>query len=110
MKEFYVVEDYSSCAIWDELILGELKKLPSKPKGWPRPETAGLPEGDWTLNCGMHQMATQGTYSKARIWQPTYEQLPAIFCVTDDASGAKVEVQYNVMTSAAALEFIRARI
>ena len=102
MRRFFVIEDYTACAIWSELTMTELLKLPSKPQGWDRPENT-LPEGDWELAYGIHQMTIDGAYQKAGIPKPEFEDLPTLFCVDGD----KVIRRDKVMTAEAALEFIR---
>ena len=100
-KRFFIIEDYTSCSIWDTFILESMLTLPSKPRGWERPKNT-LPEGDWTLACGHHQMASDGAYEKAGIPKPTFEQLPAVFCVDDHG----VRDRYRV-TAQQALDFVR---
>ncbi len=102
MQRFFVIEDYTVCTVWDRLILEEMLGLPSKPVGWGRTENT-LPEGNWTLGHGIHQMATDGAYEKAGIPKPSFEQLPAMFCVDDDG----IVGQYRVTTAPRAVEFIR---
>lgn len=101
-KHFFVVEDYTDCSIWDDIILEEIFSLPSKPKGFNRPEYT-LPEGNWTLSYGIHQMATEGAYKEACIPKPTFEQLPAVFCV--DETGCRYKLR--VRTAKEAVAFIR---
>ncbi|MBX9671048.1 MAG: hypothetical protein K2X93_25880 [Candidatus Obscuribacterales bacterium] len=103
--KFYIIDDYtvSGKCIWDEFLLTEVAKLPSRPQGWTKP--AGLPDGDWTMANGMWPMASDGAYIGAGIRKPTFEQLPVVFCVTE----AGVEEQCRV-TAAQAAAFVRARI
>jgi len=102
MKNFLVIDDYSTCAIWDSLILRAMLSLPTKPKGWPRPENTN-PEGEWLLSYGMYPMATPDAYRKAGIQKPQVEELPVIFCLVN---GAIVSRRNNVTADHAA-DFIR---
>jgi len=104
-KKFLIVEDYTDISIWDTLIMEAMLALKSKPEGWTRPENT-LPEGDWTLACGFHSMATDGAYKDFGIRKPSFEELPAVFVVNHDGS---VEEKCNV-TAEQAAEFINARI
>jgi hypothetical protein len=90
MKEFYIVDDYTSCGIWDEVN---------------HTHASGLLKGDWRLRGIQHPLASDGLYQKAGIQKPSYSQLPMIACVTE----AGIEQQFNV-TAQGAADFIRARI
>jgi len=103
MKRFFVIEDYTECSIWDDLIISAMLKLPSKPKDWGRKDNT-LPEGDWQLGHGMHQHGTDGAYLKAGIPKPFFEQLPAMFCVEESG---EIRCELKVMTAEKAVEFIR---
>src|SRR4051812_24571754 len=100
-KEFIVIDDYTSIAIWDELILEKILKLKSKSSGWKRSENT-LPEGDWKLHYGFYSLATRSAYDNAGIKKPEPEQLPAIFCVDENG----VKEKFNV-TAEQAADFIR---
>jgi len=104
MTNFVVIEDYTECEVWDGLICRLVPTLPSKPKGWDRDKGSSLPEGEWTLACGLHQMATAGAYAGAGITKPRFEQLPAVFCVAEN--GAVVS-RFNVDTPEKVLAFIK---
>ncbi len=108
MKSFFIIDDYTSYCLWDGFLHEVLPKLPSKPKIFeesPREELKNIPVGDWQIANGMHTMATPGAYVKAGIPQVTFEQLPAIFCVTDDG----IVGQYRVKEKETE-EFIRANL
>ena len=91
MKTFVIVDDYTSFCLWDEFIYEILPKLPSKPQGW-KDRCPEIPEGEWRMRHGMHTMATAGAYEEACIPKPKYEQLPAIFCLTEDGIVGKYRV------------------
>ena len=108
MKAFYIINDTSDIVIWDDLLFNHVPNFPTCPKGWKteNPKRHGhQTEGDWTMGCGMHQMASKGAYEKAGIPEPKFSQIPAVFCVTDQG----VEGKYNV-TAEQAAQFIRERI
>jgi hypothetical protein len=106
MKDFYVVDDYTSECLWDRFIHEQMAMLPSKPRGWQSAETHSLCEGNWELGHAMHNMASTEAYAKAGFWKPEFEQLPAIFCVHGDG---KVEFLYNAKPTQTR-EFVAARI
>ncbi len=83
MKRFLIIDDYTVYCLWDNFIYEVLPKLKSKPQGW-KDRCPEIPEGDWTMAHGMHQIATDNAYLTAGIPKPTFEQLPAIFCLTDN--------------------------
>lgn len=108
MKSFIIVEDYTDKSIWDQ-VRSKVLALPAVPKGW-KPASPDKPEADWTLACGMHQMATDGAYERAFIPKPAFSQLPAVFCVTKDGDRVgKVEFMFNVEADQA-FDFITQRI
>jgi hypothetical protein len=116
MRAFYIINDTSHIVIWDDLIMSHVTDFPTCPKGWKSGDSGrykDMTEGDWTLGCGMHQMASPDAYKNAGIPQPTFDQLPAVFCVTDKEVGGQykreVEGLYNV-TAEDAAKFIRERI
>jgi hypothetical protein len=106
MKRFYIVDDYTSNPIWDEFLCEQARTLPSKPqgKGWER-WCGSVPQGSYTIANGMAPLASGEAYAEAGITEPTYDQLPVVFCVTENG----VEQQRNV-TAAQAAAFIRSRI
>lgn len=103
--KFLVVDDYTSIAIWDELILKGIPRLKSKPQGW-NAQGGDLPQGDWTLGYGMHPMSTVEAYSNFGVRKPLYEELPVVFCVKEDGT---VEERRNVGVDEV-VGFIAARI
>jgi hypothetical protein len=105
MKRFLIVEDYTDKSIWDHFILVVMLGLKSKPTGWGRKEN-DLPEGNWMLSYGMHQMATDKAYTDFGVRKPNFKELPTIFVVNPDGS---VEEQCNV-TSDQAGTFVNSRI
>lgn len=109
VKKFVIIEDYTHISIWDTMLYRNIPTLPTIPQGWLGADDGkrypGKVEGDWTLSCGWHHMATDGAYEKAGITKPTFEQIPAVYYVGPNG----VESQFNV-TAEQATEFIKARL
>ncbi len=108
MKRFLIVDDHSSCAIWDTFLYEVAKTLKSKPKqaGWEK-WCPSVPEGDWNVANAMNaMMPPDSAYANFGVRVPKFEEMPLIFVVNPDGS---VEEQLRI-TAQQAGEFINARI
>jgi hypothetical protein len=74
-----VVDDYTSYGLFDELTFRGFPLIGSKPRGADSP---AVPEGKWRMVNVMHSMASDRLYAKAGIAKPTFEQLPALYAIT----------------------------
>lgn len=79
--DFVVVDDYTDYCLWDKLLYGGVERIGSKPEGLPSDFGKDLPAGNWRMLNAMHTMATDGVYAQAGITKPTFEQLPAVYCI-----------------------------
>lgn len=109
MKKFLIVDDHSSCAIWDTFLYDVAKTLKSCPKQkgfekWCLPST---PQGEWTVANAMNaMMPPDSAYTNFGVRVPKFEEMPCIFVVNPDGS---VEEQVKI-TAEQAGAFINARI
>lgn len=85
MKKFVIIDDYTDYCLWDHFLYDILPNLPSRPKAWDDcKQASNLPVGEWEMLHGIHQLATPVAFEKAGVPQVSFEQLPAIFCITDE--------------------------
>lgn len=109
MKRFLIVDDHSSCAIWDAFLFDVVKTLKSRPEqeGFERWCPPTTPQGKWIVANAMNpMMPPDSAYTNFGVRVPMFEEMPIIFVVNPDGS---VEEQANISAEQAG-EFINARI
>lgn len=82
--DFLIVDDFTSCNIWDDLLSTGIARVGLRPEGYRAREdcaTNVLPEGKWRMLHAMRPLAADELYARAGISKPCSTKLPAVYCL-----------------------------